>query len=179
MTTSNNIANQAIQLIGDNQPEVSGLAPNFDNSPAGIALQVWYYPCVQTVARQFEFDFARSNVALATSGNVAPYPWSYEYVYPANAVEIWQLLPPAQTDPNDPLPVNWTVGNTLVSGNQQRVIWSNLQNALANVNNAPDENSWDSLFREATVAGYGAGRQARCRPIDVRKRGCLREPRRD
>lgn len=37
--TSQDIANQAIQLIGDNQPRVTGQAPTFDQSDAGVALQ--------------------------------------------------------------------------------------------------------------------------------------------
>ena len=149
--SSTDIANQAIQLIGDNQPPVTGVAPNFDSSPAGQALARLYTPCIQTVARQFGWDFARNTVALTLSGNAAPFPWSYEYLYPANGVEIWQVAPPSLTDPNNPLPVNWDVSNTVVGGAQSRVIHSNLANALAVYNNAPNESTWDSLFRETVV----------------------------
>jgi hypothetical protein len=149
--TSNDVANQAISLIGDNTPQVVGLAPNFSSGPAAQQLNQLYVPCVRTVARQFEWDFARSNTVLALSGNAAPYPWSFEYLYPAGTVELWQILPATTDDPNDPRPIDWNVGNTLVSSVQSRVIWTNQANAFAILNNMPDEATWDDLFREAVV----------------------------
>jgi hypothetical protein len=148
--TSNDIANQAIVYMGDNQPPVSGNAPNFDTSTAGLALAKFYTPVVQTVGRKFGWDFARNQVVLVPSGNPAPVPWTYEYLYPG-IVEVWQLLPPVIADPNNPLPQRWSVGNSQVNDVQTKVIWSNLQNALANYNNAPTEATWDPLFREAVV----------------------------
>lgn len=149
--TSTDVANQAIMLVGNNTPPVTGVAPSFDDSAAGIALSKLYVPCVQTVGRQFEWDMARNNIALTTSGNVAPIGWLYEYLYPSNGIEVWQLLPATITDANNPLPLNWSVGNTLVTGTQTKVIWSNTQNARAIYNNNPNENTWDALFREAVV----------------------------
>ncbi|MBB3453888.1 hypothetical protein FHT86_002144 [Rhizobium sp. BK313] len=151
MTSSTDIVNQAIQLIGNNQTPVTGTAPNFDNSPSGKAAAALYAPCVQTVGRQFGWDFARNTVALALSGNPAPFPWAFEYVYPANGVQIWQLLPPSLDDPNNPLPITWVVANAVVSGAQKRVIHTDLASASAVYNNNPSENSWDALFREAVV----------------------------
>ena len=151
MITSNDIGNQAIMLIGDNQPPVSGFAPNFDSSTAGIALSKLYSPVVQTVGRQFAWDMARKTVALTPSGNTAPFPWSYEYLYPPNGIEVWQLHPNNISDVNNPLPINWNVANGIVAGQQQRLIWSNLASAYATYNNNPNENTWDSLFREAVV----------------------------
>lgn len=150
--TSNSVANSAIQLIGDNQPPVVGNAPTFDDSPAGVALQKLYTPCVRTVARQWGFDFARNVAALALTGNVAPMGFLFEYAYPANGVEVWQVMPtPPLADVNNPLPINWDVGNTLVASVQTKVIWTNQANALAVYNNAPSEAAWDPLFREAVV----------------------------
>lgn len=151
MTDSNTVANQALQLMGGNQPAVGGFAPTFDQSTNGIALQRLYVPCVATVARQFAWDFARSTVALALSGNVAPFPWSVEYLYPAGVVEIWQIAPATLADPNNPLPVSWDVANALVSGLQKKVIQTNFAGALAILNNMPSENTWDALFQEAVV----------------------------
>ena len=148
---SNQIANQAIALIGDNQPAVTGQAPNFDSSTAGIALRRLYGPCIATVGRQFAWDMARNTVALTLSGNTPPWPWSFEYLYPPNGIELWQIHPNNLGDVNNPLPYNWNVANAVVAGQQQRVIWSNLADAYATYNNNPNENTWDALFREAVV----------------------------
>lgn len=149
--TSQIVANNAIQLIGNESPLVSAGAPNFDTSPAGVALQQLYGPTVATVMRQFGWDMARSTVALTLTNNAAPFPWQYEYVYPANCIELWQVMPPTVSDPNNPLPVNWSVGNDVVNGVQSKVIFSNLQNAQAVYNNGPAESTWDALFTEAVV----------------------------
>ena len=151
MTTSTDIVNQALQLIGDNQPLVTGVAPTFDNSAAGKAAAQLYVPTVQTVARQFGWDFARRTYTLVLTGNTAPYPWAYEYAYPPQAVEVWTLMPSNETDANDPLPYNFNIANALVSAQQARVIHTNLANAKAVYNNAPNENTWDASFREAVV----------------------------
>lgn len=149
--TSNDVANQAIQLIGDNNvPAVSGQAPIFDTSPAGIALKNLYASVVQTVARQSGWDFARHTVVLAATGNAPPFPWTFEYGYPAG-VEVWQLMPSVLADPNNPLPVNWVVANAVVGSAQVRVIHTNLASAQAVFNNAPTEAAWDSLFRESVA----------------------------
>jgi hypothetical protein len=149
--TSLAVANQAIQLIGDNQPLVSAGAPNFDQSPAGVALQQIYAPSVATVMRQFGWDLARNTQPLVATGNVPPFPWAHEYTYPENCLEVLQVAPPSLTDPNDPLPINWSVGNDVVGSTQIKVIFSNLAAALVVYNNGPAENTWDPLFTEAVV----------------------------
>lgn len=149
--TSTDIANQALMMMGGNQPAVTGVAPTFDNSTVGKALQQLYAPCVATVARQFGWDMGRNVVTLTTSGNTAPPGWAYEYLYPTNGVEVWQLIPASLTDANDPIPYNWSVGNVLVGSTQTKVIWANLVSAKAVYNNNPSENLWDALFREAVV----------------------------
>lgn len=148
---SNAVANEALMQMGGNQPLVTGNAPNFDDSTAGKALKQLYTPCVRFVGRQFGWDFARSVVALTLSGNPAPFPYSLEYLYPTNGVQVWQLIPPTLADPNNPAPVNWTVGNALVAAVQTKVIWSDLVGARAAFNNAPIESTWDDGFREAVV----------------------------
>jgi hypothetical protein len=149
--TSNDILNEAIQYIGDNQPPVTGQAPTFDSSPAGVAGSKFYTAVVQTVARQFAWDFSRNTFPLVLSGNPATDPFLYEYLYPSNAIQIWQLKAPSLSDPNNPLPVNWQVANTLVNNVQTKVIQTNLQNAVAVMNNNPSESVWDAGFREAVV----------------------------
>jgi len=149
--TSTDIANQALMEMGGNQPPVTGLAPTFDDSAAGKALQKLYVPCVQFVGRQFGWDFARAAVALTLSGNAAPLGWTLEYLYPTGGVQVWQITPAALTDANNPLPVNWAVGNASVNGTQRKVIWTDQANARAYYNNNPTEDTWDAGFREAVV----------------------------
>lgn len=156
--TSTDIVNQAIMQIGNNQPLVTGVAPTFDTSPSGIAASKLYAPTVATVARQFGWDFARRTVVLTLSGNTPPFPWTVEYLYPTNGIEIWQLIPPsAGLDVNNPLPVNYDICNATVSAQQRKVIQCNLAGASAVYNNNPTEDTWDSLFREAVVRLLASG----------------------
>ncbi len=156
--TSTDVANQAVQLMGGNQPLVTGVYPNFNTSgpttqaiAAGVALNLLYGTVVTAIAREFNWDFGRAQVGLTLSGNSAPFPWTYEYLYPPNAAQVWQLMPPSSTDPNNPIPVRWSVGNTLVGGIQTKIIWTNLQNAIGIVHNNPKESVWDALFTQAVV----------------------------
>lgn len=148
---STDIVNRAIQLIGANQPLVTGTAPTFDSSKAGVAASLLYNSCIQTVARQFGWDFSRNTVALVATGNEAPYPWSEEYSYPSNGVEVRQVTPTSGSDPNNPLPVDFEVANAVVSGTQGRVIHTNLTPAQAVYTNQPSEDTWDALFTESVV----------------------------
>jgi hypothetical protein len=149
--TSTDIVNEAIQLIGDNQPPVTGTAPDFDTSTAGKAAAQVYLPTIAAVMRQFSWDFSRSTAALVLSGNTAPYPWTLEYQYPAGAIEVWELSPLTEDDPNDPLPVNFVVANAIVNGVQQRVIQTSLVDAQAIFGNNPSPDTWDALFHQAAV----------------------------
>lgn len=151
---SNSIANAAIQRIGDNQPSVTGQNPNWDSSPAGVALQKLYGFAVATVQRRYSWDASRRTVALVPSGNVAPFPFGFtgEYIYPTNGIEVWQLQPTTQADLNDPLPTNWKAGNTLVGGVQTKVIWTSIASPVVTYNNNPTENVWDAAMREAVIS---------------------------
>lgn len=149
--TATDVVNAALQMIGDNAPTVEGAAPTFDDSDAGKAAQALYTPTVETVARLFEWDMARTTATLVLSGNTAPWPWAYEYIYPVGGIEIWQLLPATLADPNNPLPINWDVANAVVAGQQRRVIQTDLADAKAVYNNNPRPEAWDSLFTEAVT----------------------------
>jgi hypothetical protein len=149
--TSTDIVNQAIFMIGDNQTPVTGVAPTFDNSTAGKAAAQLYVPCVQTVAKQFGWDFNRNTVVLTLTGNTPLFPWPLEYFYPTNGVEVRQLMPTTVTDQFNPLPDNWVVCNNLVAGIPTKVIQTNVANALAVYTNQPLESTWDALFRETVV----------------------------
>lgn len=150
-TTPTDIVNQALQMMGDNAPVVTGTAPAFDTTPAGISAALLYAPGVAFVARQWEWDFARTTAALVVTGNTAPDPWLFEYRYPASAVQVWQLKPASLADPNDPRPTNWVRANALVGTVQTAVIWTDVPAAVAVFNDNPDPSVWDAGFREAVV----------------------------
>jgi hypothetical protein len=88
---------------------------------------------------------------LTLSGNPAPNGWLYEYLYPSNGIELWQIQPPTLSDPNNPLPVNWNVCNAQVASVQTKVIQCSVAGALGIYNNAPSEATWDPLFHQAVV----------------------------
>ncbi len=145
------IVNRALNLQGNKVPEVTGSYPDFDTSAAGVAAK-WLYPeAVRTVGRLFEWDFARFTAALTLSGNVAPDPWTYEYLYPTDALQVWQIKPAAAVDPNYPIPTTWVRANRVVSGNQVSVIHTNVENAVAVYNNNPLPSTWDAGFTDAVV----------------------------
>lgn len=151
MTAPSDLVNRALLYIGDNQPPVTGSLPNFDNSTAGIAAGVLYTPCVQTVARMFGYDFSRRQAVLVLSGNPSPVEWGFEYLYPANGIEVRQILPPSIPRPNNPVPIRWTVGNMNVTGAPTKIIWTNQASAIASFTNQPPEGLWDAGFTEAVV----------------------------
>lgn len=145
------VVNEAIQLIGNNQPPVTGVAPTFDNSTAGIAASYLYQPSINAVGRQFGWDFNRNTKVLSLSGNVPPVPWRYEYIYPSDGLQIRQLLRFYEEDFNNPIPLDWSVANDVVGGSQVRVILAHEPNLLAVYSNMPGPQAWDSIFREAVV----------------------------
>jgi len=149
--TATDICNRAIQLVGDNQPPITGNAPTFDDSPAGVAAANLYPLCVGAVGRQFGWDFARKTVVLTPSGNTPSVLWTREYLYPTNGIQVWQLIPATIPDENNPLPTTFSECNTLVGSVQTKVIQTNLVAPLAVYNNNPGPEVWDTLFQMAVV----------------------------
>lgn len=115
MATDADIVNRALQLVGgfNNTQGVTGSPPTFDNSAAGVAAGTLYTSVIQTVGRQFGWDFSRNIATLALTENVPPFGYSYEYSYPSSGIQLRQIVP-ATIDQNNPVPVRWDVGNTIV-----------------------------------------------------------------
>lgn len=114
--TAAGVVNRAIQLVGgwNNQGPVTGVPPYFNNSTQGLAAGVVYDECVQTVGRQFGWDFSRNIATLTNTGNTAPLGWLYEYIYPTSGIQVRQVLPPdADIDSLDPRPQRWNVGSAI------------------------------------------------------------------
>lgn len=154
--TSQDVANEALALSSYDGPAVTGFAPTFDTSTAGLAAARLYTPAVAAVARMHGWDFARTFAALALSGNDAPFPWVYEYLYPPNCAEFLEILSPLAAspflaDPNNPVPYDKARGISIVSGVQTSVIWANISPATGVFTGLPLENTWDPLFRADLV----------------------------
>ncbi len=145
------IVNRAANLQGNKVPEVTGTYPTFDDSATGKAARWLYDEAVKTVGALFEWDFARFTDVLALSGNVAPDPWLYEYLYPTGALQVWQVKPATQVDPNYPIPTTWSMANAVVSGTQVSVLRTNVPNAVAVYNNNPGPDTWQPAFTDAVV----------------------------
>lgn len=157
-TTDSDIVNQAIAMAGIVSPPIGGVSGAFTPvaEKAAVAANYLYPACVQTISRQYGYDFSRNVAALVTSGNSPPIGWTFEYLYPTNGIEVRQVIPPSVADSNNPLPVRWTVGNSSVSGSLARVIWSNTTTASVVFTNQPTPDQWDAGFREAVVRLLGS-----------------------
>lgn len=157
-TTDSDIVNRAIAQAGIVSQPVAGVIGAFTpaTEKAAVAANYLYPSCVQTVARQYGYDFSRGVAALVMSGNSPPIGWTFEYLYPTNGIEVRQVIPPSQSDPNNPTPVRWTVGNATVSASLTRVIWSNTTTASVVFTNQPTPDQWDAGFTEAVVRLLGS-----------------------
>lgn len=135
----------------DAPPKVTGQWPNFGGSPAAETLNILYGACKATVQRQWGWDASRNLVTLIATGNVGPFPppFAFEFGYPSNGIQVWQLVQSVEVDPNDPQPYNYLVGNTTVSGVQKKVIWAEFAAMAAIYNNNPTEDVMDPMFLEA------------------------------
>lgn len=151
------VVNEALAMVNQRDPLVTGVAPTFDNSPAGKMAQLIYEPTVQAVGRMFEWDMARRTVQLTPTGNAILYPvgWT-EYRYPTNGIQVWQLVPGTSFDEHDPRPVNWQVANAVVNGDLVKVILTETEEPVAIYNNNPGPEVWDSIFRETVVRALAA-----------------------
>lgn len=153
MPTSQDVANQALALIGYDGFPISAPAPNFDSSTPGQIAQKIYSSAVAAVGRLNSWSFPRTVATLVVTGNRPAFPWLQEYGFPAGCIDVWQVAPLILTDLNNPVPIAWVRGVAPVSGVSAPVIWTNLASAQAIFNGNPPEAVWDSLFQE-TVARY-------------------------
>lgn len=159
MSLSSNVVNEALQLIGFDGNAVTGSAPTFDTSTAGQSAALFYNDSIAAVTRLHQWDFARTTAPLVLSGNPAPFPWSYEFIYPEDCVQLWQVTPQTIADVNNPAPSDWVRGVNIIGSIQQSVIWTNVSLAQAIYAGSPTPASWDPVFR-ANVILYLASRFA-------------------
>ena len=152
-TTSTAIVNRAAAQIAG-QAQVSGTFPNFTGGGnVSTYANILYAGVVNMVARQQDWECFRYVVALTPSGNAPLYPWTFEYLYPADCLRVRQVTP-ATWNQNDPQPVQWSVEEHPISGVATKVIGCNTAAAsLVYTTSYPNvtEAQWDPLFQEAVV----------------------------
>ena len=148
--TSNDIVNQALQMCGDNIPPVSG-ERTFDDSTAGKALQKLYTPYVHRPSPSNSAGTLRATTSARAERESS-----------ASRLDLRISLSfdggrGAASATRDHRRSKRSVAHQLVGRQFTRFHRSdqghlvNQQNALAVVNNAPTEATWDPLFREAVA----------------------------
>lgn len=96
----------------------------YDGSDAAnLALNI-YSETRDEVLRGYDWGFAEKIVPGVVAASPAPFPWSVAYNYPADCIKIRNIFNAAHAgDPNNPLPVLYTVANDPTAG---KVILTNV-----------------------------------------------------
>jgi hypothetical protein len=155
--SSTQICNTALEQIAS-QSRVTSLDPTVDSSTVAAAAAVVYEPTVWLLLRELDPDFARFTATLALSAAATPVPpWTFEYLYPVDAVRIRQVRPPATgigalADPNNPQVVRAQVAFDNITTVGTKVILTNQINALAVYTSASvSEALFDAVFADAVA----------------------------
>lgn len=173
MSSDVQICNRALAEIGTRSTIVS----LDEASTEAVNCKLQYTPMRQALLRAAGWGFARAQCTLTTLGtaanNTSPFPYLYEYAWPSDALKIKYLvdIPPGWPFPTgpqtnnpptgDPGPIpmfapsrknRFLVSSDIVNGSRQRVILSNLFQAIAIYTaDVTDGSQWDPLFEEALV----------------------------
>lgn len=174
MASAIDICNSALSEIGS-RTSISGFN---DGTVEGYNCGLFYDAMRKKLLRSAPWGFSRKTDQLtllfdATSGNV-PFPWMFEYLYPANCMKVrYQLVvppgwpfpttsggPPAVGDPWFPnYPASrryrFMIENDLdpVSKTQRKVILSQVQNSLIVYSiDVTDVNMFDEAFKDALIS---------------------------
>src|SRR5579863_3833225 len=105
------VVNLALERIG--YPKRIGSI--YEGSLAAREALTIYAETRDQLLRLINPDFARKTEALALSGQAAPVPWLYSYVYPVDCIKIRDLII-ANFDPLNPYPSRFTVATDTVAG---------------------------------------------------------------
>jgi hypothetical protein len=174
MTSQIDIANRALSRIGTQKT----IANFTDPTPAATQCGLWYDQVRQALLRTAPWAFARRQQPLTQTGdavpdNTAPFPWMYQYAYPADCLKFRYVLPsaPASTAsaPNvsDTSWTQWQQPNRAhrymldtifdAESNPSRILVSNVPNAIGCYTydcTVPD--MFDPLFTRALVEALAA-----------------------
>lgn len=147
MTTSADIVNRALSLAGV-KLSIGDLQDGTEQSI--IALQ-HYTLTVWTLLRLQDHEFSRKVAPLLQSGQIPPPGWDFEYRLPSDWLKVRSIVP-TNFSLNNPRPVRWNVGVSVIGGIETNVIWTNVDSAqLAYTTNLVTEDNWDAGFTETVV----------------------------
>lgn len=124
------IANRSLSLLGENQ-----IASLQDNT-ATARLCLLHLPEARDAAfAEHNWNFAKVQVALVSTGVKPVHTWSFEYTLPADIVRI--VRPAIMTDDYEVL------GNKLLTN------WASM--SITYIKRVTDPDDWPALFQEAVV----------------------------
>lgn len=178
------ICNRSLLALG-NQSQISSLS---ENSPQAAALNTLFQSTYEQLARaafwgclRYQQPLTLQAAAMGTPENpngtilpLPPLPWSYQYQYPNNCLQMRQLLPniiaPSAGVPifsvatGSPLSIPGVrsipyviATNFDTNGNPLQTILTNLDTAIGVYTiNQPNPQIWDSSFQAAMVASLAA-----------------------
>lgn len=180
MTSPVEVVNIALAEIGI-QKSISSFN---DNSTEAKVAKLLYQPKIDALFRAARWNCAKKqgNLTLlkaisidgVTSTDPPPRPWYYEYLYPADCLQLRYLIPDflVSGDVNPPLTTavvlatyQWvgqgaspfSVANDTVNTVPTRVILTNLQNAIGVYTfRVEDPTQWDPQFLAAATSFLGA-----------------------
>ncbi len=150
-TSVEQVVNEALDRIGF--PEYIGNIYE-GTKQARIALDL-YGQVRSSLLRGGDWQFAEVIASAVLSGQSAPFPWTVEYTYPATCLKLRNLFNATyQTDPNNPLPIHWTIANNPnIPG---KVIWTGAASAtLVYTQDVTDPGQWEPLFADLVIGELG------------------------
>jgi hypothetical protein len=88
------ICNLALSHLG-----AAAIVSLTENSAEGIACNLHYETCRDSVLRDYPWNFATKRVALAELSETPPAGWSHVYSLPTDCLRAREIVNPAGTDP--------------------------------------------------------------------------------
>jgi hypothetical protein len=149
ITSPADVVNLALSRIGI-KDRIGNI---YEGSAAAKAALDVYAQTRDAVLRESNFGFSEKIDAAVLSGNVAPSPWSFEYVYPSDCLKLRDLFDADYlADKNNPIPLRWVIGGP----DTGKVIWANVVGVtLVYTRQVTDPTKWEPLFVEAFAAALG------------------------
>ena len=94
MSSQIDICNLALNHLG-----MKGITSLTENNPSAIALNNYYNPCRDDTLSDYNWPFANVKAALVSvSDDVLELEWDYIYVYPTQALAIWNVYDESTVD---------------------------------------------------------------------------------